>query len=667
MNYKFRHFFAIGMLLLLGNVANAYDFQADGIFYKVISMSERTVEVTFKELEFDPNNVVPSYAGVVTVPATVDYQGVSFRVTAIGENAFKSCAGLSKVILPVGLRVIGGYAFSDCTGLTDVDIPNTVTTISDCAFERCHAFTHVVIPASVTEIGGMAFSCEGVQTLTIEDSPEWINAGGYWGRAFAFPNILQAYIGRNCGGWQAPSSLIDNWYQNGKLQRVEFGPYVTEIPYCILYGDAYNLTELVLSPNIKKIAWGGLSGCYALKRLVLPDAVEEIEDYALSGGWGDKPLALTDLVIGSRISRIGENTFTGCLNLQSITVRRPDAISIPENAFHAQTYMTATLYVPKGSKVASEQQVLVDELIRTQFEKGELDSLQWAQWWEEYWLGQNYPKGYYSDTVRMYETKEVPGYSQTAYWSNFLRIEEGEGAAVTRWPFTVEATGGGTVQALGKQVRNTTMSEYVEEGTDVNILLVPDYGYVVDKVLLNGKDVIVIPELNIQTFTIPAINGKETLSVSFKAIETSLLIRTSEQGALEQTVAYGTACTFRITAADGYVLHSVVFNDTDVTSEVQSDGSYTTPNITGKAILSVAFEADPSAISTTRASAMRVLPYSQGISVQGLTRGETIAIYATDGSLVAQRRVSAATEYIALPVGQVYIVNVEGRSVKVML
>lgn len=646
------------LFMLMCGTATAYEFEAGGVYYNVISVDDKTVEVTYEKSDYEP-----SYAGTVVIPATVEYQGTVFTVVNIGEHAFYGCTNLTRVTLPVGLKRICGGAFCDCSGLEDVTIPNTVTTIDDDAFNGCSSFKHVVIPPSVMNISDRAFFCNGVETITIEDSPVGINAGGYWGRSFAFPNVRQAYIGRNCGGWQAPSSLIDHWYGNGALQRVEFGPNVTEIPYCMLYGDAYNLTELVLSPNIKKIDTGALSGCYALKRLELPDGVEEIGDGALGGGWGDKSLALTDLIIGSKIKIIREGAFAGCRNLQNVTVRRPDAITIPENAFDPQTYLTATLYVPEGCKETSEQ--TISEVMNIRTDGDEVDSLEWAYIWREYWHNLGFSEDYYSDTIYAYKDTFVPGYSEVKHWSNFLKIEEGEGATVTRWPVTIIAMGEGSVSALGREIRNTTYTRSVDEGTAVSVLLLPDEYVEVSELLLNGQDV--KSNLIDNSFIIPSVSSKDTLRVVFKEMEASLVIRTSEQGELEQMVKYGTSCTFKVSAAKGFVVHSVVFNDVDVTNDVQADGTYTTPAIQGKASLSVTFETDPSGINAPSVSSLRVLPSSEGVTVQGLTRGELISVYASDGKLVTQRKATSTTEYIALPAGQVYVVTAEGRSVKMRL
>jgi hypothetical protein len=278
---------------------------------------------------------------------------------------------------------------------------------------------------------------------------------------------------------------------------------------------------------------------------------------------------------------------------------------------------------------------------------------------------QGYPEDYYSDTVYMYNTYTKEGYAHTNYWTSFLHQQEGEPAAVTRWPVTVIADGGGTVKAFGKDLRNTLCSENIEEGTNVNVLVDPDYGYYVSAMTLNGTDV--LANLSGASYTLQNIQSRDTLRVTFQAIEASIVIRTSEMGELEQTVQYGSTFQFKVVPQEGYVVHSVAFDDVDMTADALANGSIVTPAITGKAVLSVTFEADRSGIEDMHAPQLRVLPTGQGVKVLGLTRGGTIAVHGADGTLVTQVQVKSETEQIALPAGQVYVVSAEGRSVKVRL
>ncbi|WQJ53709.1 MAG: hypothetical protein [Wendovervirus sonii] len=90
------------------------------------------------------------------------------NVTAIGNQAFYSKSGYTKMIIPSTVTSIGSEAFRGCSGLTSLPFKSGVTTIGQNAFQGCNAFTSVTIPNSVTTINGAAFqSCTNLTTLTI--------------------------------------------------------------------------------------------------------------------------------------------------------------------------------------------------------------------------------------------------------------------------------------------------------------------------------------------------------------------------------------------------------------------------------------------------------------------------------------------------------------------
>ena len=70
--------------------------------------------------------------GDVVVPDTID----GLPVTAIGDNAFCYCAGLTSITLPEGCTTIGYYAFSGCTNLTSITLPDGCS-IGEGAFKGC--------------------------------------------------------------------------------------------------------------------------------------------------------------------------------------------------------------------------------------------------------------------------------------------------------------------------------------------------------------------------------------------------------------------------------------------------------------------------------------------------------------------------------------------------
>ena len=141
----------------------SFDFEKDGIFYNILNSG--AVEVTYMTSDYN------SYRGVVNIPETVTHNGVTYTVTAIGNNAFRMSKSLTAVTIPNTVTTIGSYAFYYCEGLTNVTLPNSLTTIGNNAFWLCLNLSEVVIPNSVTTIGSMAFrNCTAMTRVVIGEN-----------------------------------------------------------------------------------------------------------------------------------------------------------------------------------------------------------------------------------------------------------------------------------------------------------------------------------------------------------------------------------------------------------------------------------------------------------------------------------------------------------------
>ena len=82
---------------------------ADGVTIYYNFINDQT------ELEVTSYN----YAGMVVIPESVTYDGNTYPVTSIGDNAFTRCRSLTEVIIPNSVTHIGNQAFWWCSGLTD--------------------------------------------------------------------------------------------------------------------------------------------------------------------------------------------------------------------------------------------------------------------------------------------------------------------------------------------------------------------------------------------------------------------------------------------------------------------------------------------------------------------------------------------------------------------
>lgn len=83
----------------------------------------------------------------VEIPPVILVQGVSCRVTAIGESAFAYMSNLQRIVLPSSLRRIDHGAF-EASGLTEVQLPGSLEIVAPYAFYGCSHLIRLALPAS---------------------------------------------------------------------------------------------------------------------------------------------------------------------------------------------------------------------------------------------------------------------------------------------------------------------------------------------------------------------------------------------------------------------------------------------------------------------------------------------------------------------------------------
>ena len=93
----------------------------------------------FRYMYIDGSAVLLKYTGkatTLTLPQTVELDGVSIPVTTIGAGAFDQKDRLRKVVIPEGYIYIAEGAFNVCWSLTDIVLPSTLEKIGRNAFEQ---------------------------------------------------------------------------------------------------------------------------------------------------------------------------------------------------------------------------------------------------------------------------------------------------------------------------------------------------------------------------------------------------------------------------------------------------------------------------------------------------------------------------------------------------
>ena len=148
MNHFFLKTLVFFLLACYGSEANAYvTYNIDGINY-IINRSDTTATVTYGSQD---------YKGAIVIPSSISWNGIIYKVTAIGDLAFAYDINLTSVYIPNSVKTIENSSFSSCTGLKTMSIPNSVVSIGESAFDGCNNLTTVTLSNTLTYIGERAF------------------------------------------------------------------------------------------------------------------------------------------------------------------------------------------------------------------------------------------------------------------------------------------------------------------------------------------------------------------------------------------------------------------------------------------------------------------------------------------------------------------------------
>lgn len=147
----------------------------------------------------------------------------------------------------------------------------------------------------------------------------------------------------------------------------------------------------------------------------------------------------------------------------------------------------------------------------------------------------------------------------------------------------------------------------------------------------------------------------------------TLTIIQGEKGLIRTQVTKGSVYTFTIEATDGWKIHSVSFNDEDITGKLNDNNRFTTPNINTSTTLNVVYESSADGISSTKVSSAKILGTSFGIKVENARPNEVLKVYTIDGKLVKSQKLQSSEVDVELPNNETYIINLEDLRVKVRL
>lgn len=312
------------------------DYSGDITIPATVTFNGKTFQVTMiGDHAFYRNGSVTS----ITIPSSI---------TVISWDAFYYCTGLTRVnitdmaawcnmtcesspllfarhlylngtevtdlVIPEGVTAIRNEAFSLCDGLTNVTIGNSVTTIGDNAFAGCMGLKSVSIGNSVTEIGGVAFEgCTNLVTVSLGNAVETIKNS-----AFSGCSSLKSIV--------IPNSVI------------EIGGGA--------FKNCASLASAVIGNSVTTISGSAFNGCSGLKSIDIPNSVTQIGMMAFKDC-----SSLASVTLGNSVASIGKQVFLNCPAIETVISKAttPPTWDGDLSLFTTNVYNHAPLHVPKGS------------------------------------------------------------------------------------------------------------------------------------------------------------------------------------------------------------------------------------------------------------------------------------------------------------------------------
>ncbi|MDN5215013.1 leucine-rich repeat protein [Fulvivirgaceae bacterium BMA12] len=236
------------------------EFTADHITYQITEITpNKQVSATEYDMAGGPS---------VTIPPTVQYQGVDYAVTIIGNDTFKE------------------------KQLTEVTIGENVTSIGEHAFNN-NKLTNVVIPNSVTNIGGQAFNNNrNLALVTVErNDPPTLHAD-------AFQNA-----NRNKIDLVVPKSKRQAYLDNGwtGFKSITFGTFTDQ-------DIQYGITAV--NPNeVKVMDYIGSATAIEIPETVTYEGITYTVTAIGNGAFSDNPDLVTVKIEATHPLALHENAF----------------------------------------------------------------------------------------------------------------------------------------------------------------------------------------------------------------------------------------------------------------------------------------------------------------------------------------------------------------------
>ena len=569
-------------------------------------------------------NALYKYKGTMSEKTSIETKE---GTTSITDYAFDGCSSLASITIPEGVTSIGSYAFRGCSSLTAITIPEGVTSIGSCTFYNCTSLTAINIPEGVTSIEDYAFYyCSNLTDITIPEGVTSIGEG-----AFYYCRSLKTVI--NYSDLSLERGSCDNGYVACYADRVinideviDGYAFKTKEGVHYLTGYIGDDTALTLPTDYKgenyQIGERAFYGCSSLTNITLPEGVTSIGNYAFYGC-----SSLKTVINYSDLSLVKGSSGYGYVASYADRVINIDEV-IDGYAFKTKEgvhYLTG--YIGDDTALT----------LPTDY-KG-----------ENYQIGERAFYGCSSLTdITLPEGVTNIGSSAFSGCSSLKELTLGKGLR--------KITSGAFNRC--EEIERITIHTTQPPTTTGNIFT--------DKVYENAM--LYVPEGSIIKYQVmTGWSGFYNISEIEGGTPDYLTICQADNGAVKIAVDLGRTYRVQIEPTEGWTIHSVTINGTDMTDQLDENYTFTTPTLTGSTVLNVAYEQTASKVETTHNRDIKVRGHEGIIFIEGTEQSDHIAIYTTNGTVVAETQAESSNTEIAVESGQLYMVQVANKVVKILM
>lgn len=277
-------------------------------------------------------------------------------VTAIGDNAFSGCNGLSSIVIPDCITSIGECPFVFCNSNLTVIFPTgSASYIHDVKYNRnnnCFIDTatkkliaiceNSVIPTngSVTSIGERALSyVPELPSINIPSAVTQIDAGAFSGSSFEKVFFLSPDVIID-GGADIPASTVI--YGDAGSTAESYAQAHGNTFAKVLYSGSVNTIEWRIYDNrVMLLSGTGSTGKYNNSKRPWAEYEDSFSDVVVGEGiteLGDRTFyaykkVLTSITLPNTLEYIGASVFTDCTALTEIKLPNNSLRSLGNSAF----------------------------------------------------------------------------------------------------------------------------------------------------------------------------------------------------------------------------------------------------------------------------------------------------------------------------------------------